>query len=150
VVGRDLVTDAELAALVGTRFPGGEYTIAHWENALLTDCTERPPMPADLAHPIVLFHVPIQGAGTSIGALFALGGGDGRAGSVTLLGYDWEYLRPLHERILYRVEGGIVSAERTHDENGAPVYDDMAFSIELHEPQGALAARVTNRWRFLR
>ncbi len=144
------MTDAELAALVGVRFPGGEYTIAHWENALLTDCTERPPMSADQAHPIVLFHVPIQGAGTSIGELFALGGGDGRAGSVTLLGYDWEYLRPLRERCQYRIEGGIVSAERTHDDHGTAMHDDIAYSIELHEPEGDLAARVTNRWRFLR
>jgi hypothetical protein len=30
------------------------------------------------------------------------------------------------------------------------VHDDIAFSIELREPEGALAARVTNRWRFLR
>jgi hypothetical protein len=149
-VGRDEVTEAELAALVGSRFPGGEYTIAHWENALLTDCTERLPMAGDLAHPIVLFHVPIQGAGTSIGELFQLGGGDGRPGSVTLLGYDWEYLRPLHERRSYRIEGGIVSAERTNDEHGRPVHDDVAFAIELSEPGGELAARVTNHWRFLR
>ena len=148
MVGCDEMTDAELAALVGTRFPGGDYTIAHWENALLTDCTERPPMSEDLVHPIALFHVPIQGVGTSIGELFQLGGGDGRAGSVTLLGYDWEYLRPVRERSQYRIEGGIVSAERTFDERGEAVHDDIAFSIELCEPGGELAARVTNRWRF--
>lgn len=144
------MTDAELAALVGTQFPGGDYTIAHWENALLTDCTERPPMSSDLAHPIVLFHVPIQGVGTSIDALFELGDGDGRAGSVTLLGYDWEYLRPLRESCQYNLGGGIVSAERTRDEQGNAVHDDIAFSIELREPEGELAARVTNRWRFVR
>jgi hypothetical protein len=149
-VGRDDVTDAELAALVGHRFPGGEYTIAHWENALLTDCTERAPMAADLAHPIALFHVPIQGVGISIGELFELGGGDGRAGSIRLLGYDWEYLRPLREGCRYRMDGGIVSAERTSDPDGHPVHDDIAFSIELFEPAGGLAARVTNRWRFVR
>jgi hypothetical protein len=144
------MTDAELAALVGTRFPGGEYTIAHWENALLTDCTERAPMTDDLVHPIALFHVPIQGASTSIGQLFQLGGGDGRPGSVTLLGYDWEYMRPLREDTPYRIDGGIVSAERTFDEQGNAVHDDIAFAIELSEPDGELAARVTNRWRFLR
>jgi hypothetical protein len=144
------MTDVDLAALVGARFPGGRYTIEHWENALLTDCTERAPMSGDAAHPIVLFHVPIQGVGTSIGELFELGGGDGRAGSVTLLGYDWEYLRPLRERCMYRCEGGVVSAERTHDEHGRPTQDDIAFSIEMFEPDGELAARVTNRWRFER
>ena len=144
------MTDEELAALVGTRFPGGDYTVAHWENALLTDCTERAPMSGDLAHPIVLFHVPIQGVGMSIGQLFELGGGDGRAGSVTLLDYDWEYLLPVREHVTYHIEGGIVSADRTRDEHGVSVHDDIAFSIELCEPEGAVAARVTNRWRFLR
>jgi hypothetical protein len=144
------MTGAELAALVGHRFPGGEYTIAHWENALLTDCTQRAPMSGDLAHPIALFHVPIQGVSTSVAELFELGGGDGSAGSVTLLGYDWEYLAPLREQCRYRIEGGIVSAQRTHDEHGRPVQDDIAFSIEMFEPAGELAARVTNRWRFLR
>ena len=28
-----------IRALVGHEFPGGRYTIAHWENFLLTDCT---------------------------------------------------------------------------------------------------------------
>lgn len=144
------MTDAELAALVGRRFPGGEYTIAHWENALLTDCTERGQMAADLVHPIALFHVPIQGVGISIGELFELGGGHGRAGSVTLLEYDWEYVRPLREGYRYRMDGGIVSAERTTDRDGQPTHDDIAFSIELFEPDGVLAARVTNRWRFVR
>jgi hypothetical protein len=144
------MTAEELTALVGHRFPGGEYTIAHWENALLTDCTQRTQLSGDLAHPIALFHVPIQGVGTSIAELFELGGGDGSAGSVTLLGYDWEYLRPLRERCAYRIDGGVVSAQRTNDEAGRAVHDDIAFSIELFEPAGQLAARVTNRWRFLR
>ena len=60
-----MITENELGALVGHRFPGGHYRIAHWENWLLTDCTGRAPMPDDLAHPIVLFHAPILGAGTS-------------------------------------------------------------------------------------
>jgi hypothetical protein len=150
MVGCRVMTEADLAALVGTRFPGGEYTIAHWENMLLTDCTGRGPMSGDLAHPIVLFHVPIQGAGTSIDELFKLGGGNGRAGSVTLLGYDWEYLRPLREDCPYRIDGGIVDAKRTSDEFGRPTHDDISFSIELCEPSGDLAARVTNRWRCIR
>ena len=145
-----MLTDADVEGLVGHRFPGGEYTIAHWENFLLTDCTSRGPMTSDLVHPIALFHVPIQGAGTSIGELFRLGGGDGQAGSVSLLGYDWEYVKPLREECRYRVEGGIVSAERVIDAAGAVLHDDVAFQIELFEPNGELAARVTNRWRFLR
>jgi hypothetical protein len=29
----------QIRALVGHRFRGGHYTIAHWENFLLTECT---------------------------------------------------------------------------------------------------------------
>ena len=45
-------SDDELAALAGSRFPGGERTIEHWENYLLTDCTGRSPLPDGLVHPI--------------------------------------------------------------------------------------------------
>jgi acyl dehydratase len=141
-------SDEQLATLVGHRFPGGEYRIAHWENWLLTECTGRAPMSRDLAHPVVLFHVPILGARTSIAEIFALGGVPATGGAVGLLGYDWEYVEPLREEVTYRVEGGIVSADR-HDTPGGAVVDDVAFCIELTH-DGALAARITNRWRFRR
>jgi acyl dehydratase len=102
-----------------------------------------------LVHPIALFHAPIQGAGTSIGELFALGGVSGDSGSVGLIGYDWEYLSPLCEDEEYVATGGIVAAQRhTHAEGG--VDDVVAFSIELRAGGGAPIARVTNRWRFRR
>ena len=144
----NVMSEGELVGLVGYRFPGGHYRVAHWENFLLTDCTGREPMPDGLVHPIVLFHAPILGAGTSIAELFRLGGASGAGGSVGLLGYDWEYEQPIVEDVDYRVEGGIVSAERRTSPSGA-VADDVAFRIELSD-NGALVARVTNRWRFRR
>jgi acyl dehydratase len=142
------MTEDELAALVGHRFPGGTYRVAHWENWLLTDCTGREQLPDGLVHPIVLFHAPILGAGTSITELFRLGGASGVGGSVGLLGYDWEYLHPLREDVDYRVEGGIVAAERRTAPTGA-IADLVAFRIELSDAEG-VAARVTNRWQFRR
>ena len=142
-----MLTEDELLALVGHRFPGGHYRIAHWENWLLTNCTGRDPMPDDLAHPVVMFHAPILGAGTSISELFVLGQAAG-AGSVGLESYDWEYFRPLREDIDYAVDGGIVEAERTTSETGA-IVDRVAFRIEFHDGE-ALVARVTNRWKFRR
>lgn len=147
----------QLQALVGHRFPGGTYRVAHWENWLLTDCTGRSPLPDTLVHPIVLFHAPILGAGTSIAELFRLGGASGASGSVGLLGYDWEYLQPLREDVEYQVTGGIIAAERHTAPSGA-IADRVAFQIELHEPDqtgrtgqpGPLVARVTNRWQFRR
>jgi hypothetical protein len=142
----------ELASLVGHRFPGGTYRVEHWENWLLTDCTGSDPLPHGIVHPIVLFHAPILGAGTSIGELFRLGGATGAGGSVGLLGYDWELFEPMIEDVTYRVDGGIVGAERRHGEHGA-IADDVAFSITLHDvrqPAAAMTARITNRWRFRR
>ena len=137
-----------LDALRGHRFPGGVRRIEHWENFLLTDCTGAEQLGDGLVHPIALFHVPIQGAQTSIAELFELCGATG-AGSVGLEAYDWEYLRPLRELTDYAVTGGIVSVESLATTAGRP-YDRVVFSIELHEPGGALAARVTNTWRLYR
>jgi acyl dehydratase len=148
-VERDTIepSESELAALVGHRFPGGTYTVAHWENWLLTDCTGRSQLPDGIVHPIVLFHAPILGAGTSISELFRLGSASGQAGSVGLLGYDWEYMQPIREDVAYVVDGGIASAERIV--SAAGVGDHVAFRIELsHDDE--IVARVTNRWVFRR
>jgi acyl dehydratase len=147
-MGTEVMTESELAGLVGHRFPGGTYRVAHWENWLLTDCTGREPMPDGLVHPIILFHAPILGAGTSIGELFRLGRASGDGGSVGLVGYDWEYAEPIREEVEYRVEGGIVSAERRETATG-DIDDHVAFSIELADGHTRVA-RVTNRWRFRR
>jgi hypothetical protein len=136
-----------MRSLVGHRFPGGTYRIEHWENYLLTDSTGTAQLPDGLVHPIALFHVPILGSGTSISELFELGGA-ADAGSVGLEGYDWEYHEPLREGVAYRIEGGIVSAERRHTDAGA-VYDAVAFQIDLFDGDRHVA-RVTNRWRFRR
>ena len=137
----------ELAALVGHRFPGGNRRIEHWESWLLTDCTDRDPMPDGLVHPVALFHVPIQGVGMSIADLFALGQVSG-PGSVGLDAYDWEYLQPLREDVEYRFEGEVVETERLHTPSGKP-YDRFLFSIELTTADGPVA-RVTNHWRLRR
>ncbi len=142
-----MMAEAELTALVGHRFPGGTYRIANWESWLLTDCTGRDPLPDGLVHPIALFHAPILGAGTSIAELFALAGAAG-PGSVGIESYDWEYVVPLHEGVEYRVDGGIVEAERTTDARGR-IVDRLAFAFELRDRE-LLVARVTNRWRLHR
>ena len=143
-----MVSEAEMLALIGHRFPGGVRSIEHWENWLLTDCTGREQLPDHLVHPVALFHVPIQGAGTSIAELFALGQVDG-AGSVGLDGYDWEYFQPLREDIPYRFAGGVIDVQRQLDERGN-TYDRFVFSIDLATTDGKPAARITNHWRLRR
>ncbi len=69
---KSIPAEADITGLAGHRFPGGFYTVAHWENFLLTECTGAQLLPHGMVHPVALFHVPIQGAGTSIAELFAL------------------------------------------------------------------------------
>ena len=94
-----------IRAIVGHRFPGGKYTIEHWENFLLTECTGADPLPDGLAHPVALFHVPILGARTSIGEMFALGQAEAD-NSIHIESYDWEFFQPLKERVEYDITAG--------------------------------------------
>ena len=143
------MSDKDLHALVGHRFPGGTRTIEHWENWLLTDCTGSDQLDDELVHPIALFHVPIQGAGTSIAELFELCGARG-AGSVGLDGYDWEYFAPLREGVEYRVDGSVTEVERTISEKTGRIADRFVYAIEMTDPDGILTARITNHWRIRR
>jgi hypothetical protein len=142
------VSEDELRALVGHRFPGGEYCIAHWENFLLTEATGSDPLPDGLAHPAHLFHVPIAGAGTSIAELFALGQAASDA-SISIDYYDWELFGPLREDEPYVVQGGITEYERSGG-GERPIVDSLTFRIEMAREGGELAARVTFRWHFWR
>ena len=142
------MTADERNALIGHRFVGGTYRIAHWESWLLTDCTGSNPLPDDLVHPIALFHAPILGSGTSITELFALVGARG-AGSVGLLGYDWEYLQPLREEIDYRCEGHVADVQRATGTDGR-LQDTITFRFELFDQLDRPVAIVTNRWLLRR
>lgn len=136
--------------ILGYRFPGGRYTIAHWENFLLTDCTTSEQLEDGLVHPVALFHVPILGSGITIARLFEVCGAQG-PGSVGLDGYDWEYFEPLRIETEYDVQGSIIHWEHATDDHGNP-YDAMKFSIELRDVarNATRVARVTNSWRFRR
>jgi hypothetical protein len=147
MANRELPPVEEIRALVGHRFPGGMYTIAHWENFLLTECTGADPLPDDLAHPVALFHMPILGAGTSIGEMFALGQADSDA-SIGIEDYDWEIFEPLREEVAYRIDGQITEADRC-EANGR-VHDRIAFRFDLTDAQGRPAARTTITWRYHR
>ena len=138
--------------MVGHRFPGGTYTIAHWENYLLTECTGSAPLPEDMAHPVALFHVPILGAGTSIGEMFALGQADSDS-SIGIESYDWEFFAPLREEQPYRVDAQITEADRC-EANGR-IYDRIAFrfdltTFDLTKEDGVHAARTTITWHYNR
>lgn len=145
---KPIPAEADITRLAGHRFPGGFYTVAHWENVLLTECTGAALLPRGQVHPVVLFHLPITGAGTSIADMFALGQAESDL-SIMIESYDWETLLPLREEIRYRVSGGIRSAQRCTSPAGN-VYDRIQFWFEVHTPGAALAARSTITWHYTR
>lgn len=140
-------SEADIEALVGHCFPGGHYTIAHWENYLLTECTGAPPLPGDLAHPVALFHMPILGCGTSIAEMFALGQADSDA-SIGIESYDWELYQPLREEHRYRIDGEIVAADRR--QRDGRVFDRIQFRFDLKDDSANATARCTITWHYNR
>ena len=138
----------QIESLAGHRFPGGQYTVAHWENFLLTECTGANLMPDGMVHPIILFHLPIVGAGTSIAELFALGQAESDL-SIMIESYDWEFFSPIREEQAYRVEGAIASSARCQTGDG-DTYDRVQFLFEVFTADGARAANSTITWHYTR
>jgi len=146
--GKTLPSEAEIVALVGHEFPGGHYTIEHWENFLLSECTGADPLPGGIVHPVALFHVPILGAGTSIAEMFALGQAESDF-SIGIESYDWSIFKPLREFTPYSITGRIAQADRRRKENGG-IFDRIQFQFDLREPPGDLAAQTVITWHYNR
>ena len=143
-----IVSEASIRAIAGHQFPGGTYTIEHWENFLLTECTGSQLMSNKVVHPVALFHVPIIGSGTSIAELFALGQAESDL-SIRIESYDWEMFHPLKEDVAYQVSGKVISAERCQSEQG-PGYDRIQFCFEMSNSTNQLVARTTIIWHYTR
>lgn len=140
--------EESMAALVGHRFPGGTYRIEHWENFLLSEATGVEPLPDHMAHPAHLFHVAINGAGTSITEIFDLVG-SGTGSPVSIDYYDWQLHQPLREDVTYVLGGGITDFERSVRE-GSPTRDSFTYEIEIDDASGARVADVAFRWHHWR
>jgi hypothetical protein len=138
-----------MQARVGHRFPGGTYRIEHWENFLFSDATGVAAPPDGLAHPAHLFHVAINGVGTSITELFELAGCGPGPPLTRIAYYDWRYLEPLREDELYSLSGGITEFTRSHKE-GSPPRDTFTYEIQLDDSEGNRVAEVGFRWHFWR
>jgi hypothetical protein len=144
----EAVTKEAIEALVGHEFAGGTYTIEHWENFLLTECTGSQLMSGGGVHPVALFHVPIIGSGTSIAEMFALGQAESDF-SISIESYDWEIFQPLKEEYAYQVSGQVISAERRQNQRGQD-FDRIQFRFEMVSPGGELVARTTIIWHYSR
>ena len=99
---RPIPPESEIRAIVGHTFPGGVYTVAHWENFLLTECTGADLLADGMVHPVVLFHMPILGCGATIAKMFALGQAESDF-SIGIESYDWEMFSPLREEVAFNL-----------------------------------------------
>ena len=148
MAGKSPPPEEEIKAIIGHEFPGGTYTIEHWENFLLTECTGAEPLPDAMVHPVALFHMPILGANTTIGEMFALGKADSDH-SIGIESYDWEFFGALREDTPYDVSGRVTEADRRQRDDGR-VYDRIQFQFDLAEPGGDAVARTTITWHYNR
>ena len=140
--------EGAMRALVGHRFPGGTYCIEHWENFLLSEATGIEPLADRLAHPAHLFHVAINGVGTTISELFRFAD-SGPGEPVSIDYYDWRIREPLREEETYSLSGGITDFTRSARE-GAPTRDSFPYEIDLDDSTGARVADVAFRWHYWR
>lgn len=143
------VTLEEMRALVGHQFPGGTFTIEHWENVLLCHVMACDPLPDGLAHPAYLFHAPLAGVGLKYGDIFELCRAESdeavRAGE-----YVWDVHHPMRVGHTYRMSGEFTDVVRKHGRR-AGLMDVVTFRIDVHDQDDdTLAATVVNSWIFLR
>jgi hypothetical protein len=141
-------TVEEMQALVGHRFPGGRFTIEHWENVLLADATGSDPLPDGLIHPAWLFHGPIAAAGTGLRELFALFRAESDE-AVRAGGYAWTIHAPLREDVEYTASGEVTGVERKVSRSLGPM-DVTSFRIDLHDADGGLVASASSTWLVIR
>lgn len=145
---KQLPDEEEIKSLVGHQFPGGEYTIEHWENFLLTECTGAELLPDGMVHPVALFHVPILGAGTSIAEMFELGQAESDF-SIGIESYDWRLFSPLKEDTRYTISACVTEADRRKGDAGR-IYDRIQFQFDLTDPEGQAVAQVIVTWHYNR
>jgi hypothetical protein len=141
-------TVEEMQALVGHRFPGGSFTIEHWENVLLADATGSEPLPDGLVHPAWLFHGPISAAGTHLRELFSLFRAESDE-AVRAGGYAWTIHEPLREGVEYTASGEVTGVQRKVSRSLGPM-DVTSFRIELRDRDGTLVAAASSTWLVLR
>src|SRR5438874_1720264 len=140
---------ARLEDLVGTRFPGGTYTIEPYVHWLMSDATlDLPPRNEGVAGPMWVYYGALAGMGMSVDDLFTLVGATAADGP--MFGEaEIEVLRPLQIGATYAVSGAITNVQRKEGRR-AGVFDIVTFRLELADEDGAVAGVSTNSFVFPR
>ncbi|MCA1191535.1 MULTISPECIES: hypothetical protein [unclassified Saccharopolyspora] len=139
--------EAALAELVGTEFPGGEFTVEPWWVRLVNDCALADPDDG-AGSPVFAFLAATSAMGVSwerFWGWFGARESDGpMAGEVHTVLH-----RPLRVGATYAVRGRIESARRKRGARTG-VFDLVEYRLDLHEPDGSAAASCTSSILFPR
>jgi hypothetical protein len=139
---------ADLAALVGHRFPGGRARVEPSVDRSLREVVVAPPAADDLAHPLAAFLVAQSGIGVGLDEVFALFGSSPADGP--MLG-EWsvEQIEPLRTGREYQVRATVRGAARKRGASTG-VFDLVTVVIDLLGPDRRVHAVVSPTYVFPR
>jgi len=130
--------------VVGHRYPQGSYTIEPWEDRILRDTLGAPPARGDEAHPLWGYIAAQSGIGTDIEGI--LEPVDAKPSEGTMIAScELAVERELRVGVPYTATGEIAGLERKHGRRTGP-FDLFTFFIDLTEPDGTHALRMTAVW----
>jgi hypothetical protein len=136
-----VLSESELAAIVGRALPGGEYTITVHSNWIASDAVEGPP-PGEFAHPLFVYLAAARGKGMTWDEVFAVCGATADDGP--MFGeHETEVRRPLRVGETVTLAGEFTSALRKRGRK-AGVFDVIAFELRLTGADGEVAAVTRN------
>lgn len=145
-----MVSEEELRSLVGTKFPGGTYTIEPYVNWLTCDCVLAPELAGmEVAHPVMVYVATQSGMGLTLAELFALCKASSADGP--MLG-EWgmQVYAPVRTETPYTVTGAITGVQRKTGKRTG-VFDIVEFELQLHDPgDGTLVAVTRSSFIFPR
>ncbi len=131
----------DYSALVGYRFPGGDYRIQPYRHWLACDAIGANPRAfSDAAHPLFVYYAAIGGMGMSLESLFELCGAGSDTPQPMLGETSLEIETPLVIDATYRVSGTITEVRRRSGQR-IGLMDLITAVFELREAGGEVHAR---------
>lgn len=143
-----MITEKELESLVGTRFPGGTYTLESYLNWLTCDCVVAPELAkAGSAHPLMVYLATQAGLGLTLEELFELFKGKSEDGP--MLG-EWgmEVYSPVQVGASYAVSGAVTGVQRKTGKRTG-VFDIIHFELQLRTTADPDALVAVTRSSFI-
>lgn len=144
----DEMDEQQLLAVIGTHFPGGEFTIEPYEHWLMCDAVGAEPVRSGIANPMYVYYGALGGMGISLDELFAWVGATADDG-VMFGEAQIDVVRPLQIGDTYTVGGKITDIVRKSGKR-AGVFDIVTFALDVMDADGTLVGTSTNSFVFPR